>query len=524
MSEQAGFGIRAALTFAAVLAVVVTITQSAEAQSFAVVHSFVTADGPQPAQAGLIQGLNGHLYGTTTNGGLNGQGSIFKMTLGGTLTTVYSFCSPGTLGNCVDASYPGQLVLGSNGSIYGTTESGGAYNVGTIFIMSPSGEMTAPSSFCALGTDPTGIQVNACGAFPVGALIQARNGFFWGVAQQGGTIGQGVKFEMSPRGGFGSVSSFACIEANCNGAVEVAAGLVQGRDGNFYGTSEEGGTGAFGSGQFGGSVYRITPQGNINTIYSFCSLIDCQDGQGPMSALIEGPDGNFYGTTPYGGTGTACVNPSPTSLGCGTVFQITSEGMLSTLYNFCAQSGCPDGQNPIAGLILGSDGNFYGTTYNGGTAPSSACSDNPCGTIFQLTPSGTLTTLHSFCTKGEGCPSGGGPLAPLVQDTNGNFYGTTTFGGNQASFNGTVFSLSMGLSPFVKTVPTSGLVGATVLILGNDLTGATSVSFNGTAATYTVESSTLITASVPAGATGGQVQVITPAATLTSNLPYVVEP
>jgi uncharacterized repeat protein (TIGR03803 family) len=513
-----------ALMFAAVLATAVIMSQSAEAQTFAVLHSFELADGPQPAQSGLIQGLNGQLYGTTAEGGLNSQGSIFKMTSGGTLTTVYSFCAPGTLGNCVDASYPGALVLGANGSIYGTTGQGGAYNVGTIFIMSPSGEVIAPSNFCALGTDPTGIQVNACGANPVGALVQARNGIFWGVAQYGGTLGQGAKFEMGPRGGFGSVSSFACIELNCNGAVEVAAGLIQGTDGNFYGTSEEGGTGAFGSGQFGGSVYQITPQGNINTIYSFCSLIDCQDGQGSMGALVEGPNGNFYGTTPYGGTGTACVNPSPTILGCGTVFQITPAGTLTTLYNFCSQSGCPDGQNPIAGLILGSDGNFYGTTYNGGTAPGSACSDNPCGTLFQLTPSGTLTTLHSFCTKGEGCPSGGGPRAPLVQHTNGDFYGTTMFGGNQLSFNGTVYGLSMGLSPFVKTVPTSGLAGAEVLILGTNLTGATSVSFNGMAATFTVVSSTLITATVPSGATSGQVQVITPGATLTSNVPYVVEP
>jgi uncharacterized repeat protein (TIGR03803 family) len=513
-----------ALAFAAALTSAVITTQSAEAQPFAVLHSFDNADGPQPQQSGLIQGLNGQLYGTTVGGGFNSQGSIFKMTPGGALTTVYSFCAAGTLGNCVDAYNPGQLVLGSNGSIYGTTEYGGAYNVGTVFIMSPSGEVRAPSNFCALATDPTGIEVNACGAFPVGALVQATSGIFWGVAQGGGALGQGVKFEMSPLGGFGSISGFACIEANCNGAVEVAAGLVQGTDGNFYGTSEEGGTGAFGSGQFAGSIFRITPRGSIKTIYSFCAQSDCTDGQAPTGVLVQGADGSFYGTTKFGGLGSECYNGRPGILGCGTVFQITPEGTLTTLYSFCTESGCPDGQNPIAGLILGSDGNFYGTTNNGGTAPSSACSDNPCGTIFQLTPSGTLTTLHSFCTKGEGCPSGGGPVGPLVQYTNGDFYGTTTFGGSTSSFNGTVFRLSAGLSPFVKTVPTSGLVGAEVLILGTDLTGATSVSFNGMAATFTVKSSTYITATVPAGATSGQVQVITPNGVLTSAVGFVVEP
>jgi hypothetical protein len=135
-----------------------------------------------------------------------------------------------------------------------------------------------------------------------------------------------------------------------------------------------------------------------------------------------------------------------------------------------------------------------------------------------------LTTLHSFCAKGQDCPSGGGPVAPLVQYTNGDFYGTTTFGGSEDSFNGTVFSLSMGLSPFVKTVPTSGLVGANVLILGTNLTGATSVTFNGTPATFTVVSSTLITATVPAGATSGPVQVVTLEGPLTSNLSFVLEP
>jgi uncharacterized repeat protein (TIGR03803 family) len=183
------------------------------------------------------------------------------------------------------------------------------------------------------------------------------------------------------------------------------------------------------------------------------------------------------------------------------VFKITPDGILTTLYSFCIQSGCPDGQNPEAALILGSDGNFYGTTRAGGNAGSNQCSDYSVAPFFEITPSQTLTTLYRFCSR-NGCTSGGGPVAPLVQDTNGDFYGTTTIGGTGG--NGTIFRLSITLIPFVKTVPTSGLVGAQILILGTDLTGTSSVSFNGTAAEFTVVSATLIKATVPAGATSGR--------------------
>jgi uncharacterized repeat protein (TIGR03803 family) len=513
----------AALAVAAVLAVT---TQLAHAQTFAVVHDFTTADSYQPEQGGLIQATNGDLYGTTQYGGVNGEGSVFKMTPGGTLTTLYNFCPPGSEGNCVDAFQPGPLTLGANGKIYGTTIGGGGESVGLVFEMTPAGAMTVLTAFCGLAPDGD----NACGANPVGALVQGTNGAFYGVTAAGGVLGQGVAFAITNAGSFYNIHGFACIEFTCNNPDSLVTGLIQGTDGNFYGTTEEGGTGAFGGGngggQYGGSVFKLTPKGALTTLYSFCSLADCTDGQSPTGVLVQGADGNFYGTTKFGGLGSQCYNGSPGIEGCGTVFQITPEGTFTTLHNFCTQSGCPDGQNPVAGLIQATDGNFYGTTYNGGGSPSSNCSDNPCGTIFQITSSGALTTLVSLCDNklAKGCVSGGGPVAPLVQHTNGDFYGTTTFGGNQTSFNGTVFWLSTGLSPFVKTVPTSGLAGAEVLILGNDLTGATSVTFNGTPATFTVKSSTYITATVPAGATSGQVQVITPAATLTSNLPYVVEP
>jgi uncharacterized repeat protein (TIGR03803 family) len=191
------------------------------------------------------------------------------------------------------------------------------------------------------------------------------------------------------------------------------------------------------------------------------------------------------------------------------VFKITPSGTLTTLYSF---SG-PDGSSPQTTLIQATDGNLYGTTASGGA--------NAQGTVFKITPSGTLTTLYSFCAQ-SGCTDGAGPEAALVQGTDGNFYGTTYGGG--ANNYGTVFSLSVDLGPFVETQTTAGPVGSLVKILGTNLTGSTGVTFNGTAAVFSVSASSLITATVPAGASSGKVQVITPSGTLSSNVPFQVVP
>ena len=208
--------------------------------------------------------------------------------------------------------------------------------------------------------------------------------------------------------------------------------------------------------------------------------------------------------------------------GGGTIFKISPSGTLTTLYSFCAQSGCADGNVPNAGLVLATDGNFYGTTYLGGANSCMISGTNyGCGTVFKITPSGTLTTLYSFCAQ-SGCADGEGPRAGLVQATNGKLYGTTYYGGPTGD--GTVFSLAVGLGPFVETRPTSGVVGRFVEILGTNLTGATSVTFNGTPATFKVVSRYLITTTVPTGATTGKVEVVTPSGTLSSNVPFRVLP
>jgi uncharacterized repeat protein (TIGR03803 family) len=239
----------------------------------------------------------------------------------------------------------------------------------------------------------------------------------------------------------------------------------------------------------------------FTTLYSFCSQAECADGDAPAAGLVQATNGNFYGTTYYGG-----------AHGDGTVFEITVGGKLTTLYSFCSKAECTDGTAPEAGLLQATNGNFYGTTSDYGTVYGD-------GTVFEITAGGELTTLYSFCSKAE-CTDGTAPEAGLLQATNGNLYGTTEAGG--AHGYGTVFSLAVGLGPFVKTLPPSGNVGMAVIILGNDLTGATHVTFNGTPATFTVVSSSEIKTTVPRGATTGPVKVTTPIRTLTSNVNFRV--
>jgi uncharacterized repeat protein (TIGR03803 family) len=197
------------------------------------------------------------------------------------------------------------------------------------------------------------------------------------------------------------------------------ASVIQGSDGNFYGTTSGGGA----SGN--GTVFKMTSTGTLTTLYNFCSQTNCTDGFNPTAALVQGTDGNFYGTTSEGGAFEH--PPNAPALG-GTVFKITPSGLLTTLYSFCLGSSngvCLDGNNPLAALILGTDGNLYGTTNSGGA--------NGSGTVFRITPTGTLTTLYNFCSRFTtgviNCTDGARPATALVQDSSGNLYGTTQAGG-----------------------------------------------------------------------------------------------
>jgi uncharacterized repeat protein (TIGR03803 family) len=282
---------------------------------------------------------------------------------------------------------------------------------------------------------------------------------------------------------------------------------MQGGDGDLYGTTSEGGPVCQGVGC--GTVFRVSQNGALKTLANF----DGADGLFPMAGLTHTANEYTYGVTQEGGVGGMCNLEE----GCGTVFEITPAGALKTLYNFCMQGGyrCSDGAFPFGNLIQGTDGNLYGTTQEGGNT------EYNYGTVFRVTPGGILTILYNFCSL-SGCADGFFPEGGLVQGTDGKLYGSTVKGGTNDY--GTLFSLSIGLSPFVKTQPTSRVAGASVQILGMNLLGATSVTFNGTAATFTVVSRSLITTTVPIGATTGTVQVVTPGGTLSSNVPFTVKP
>jgi uncharacterized repeat protein (TIGR03803 family) len=443
-------------------------------------HSFDDTDGDEPL-AGLVQATKGFLYGTTLRGGASGDGTAFKITSSGTLTSLVSF-------DLTDGNLPWAAPLQvANGSFYGTTGGGGALDEGSVFKLTPGGALTTVYNFCSLGgTCPDG-------EAPEAGLVQDAQGNFYGTTAGGGSSsGYGTVFKLTPSDVLTTLHTFEKTDGD-----GPTAPLLLGSDGNFYGTTSGGGT------YFQGTVFQITPSGTLTTLHNF----DFADGAAPYGGLVQASNGNFYGTTYSGEPGN------------GTIYEITSGGTLTTLYRFCLQTGCPDGAAPYASLAQGTDGNLYGATSEGGGA------DGVYGTLFKITTGGTLTTLYTFCRQSN-CTDGYGPQSPLIQDTNGNFYGTTVHGGTSTACLdgcGTVFSFTAGLAPFVETVPTSGNVGAAVTILGTSLTGATSVTFNDTAATFTVVSGSEISTTVPTGATTGTVQVVTPSGgTLSSNVPFTV--
>jgi len=372
----------------------------AQSASFTTLLSFNGTDGGDPS-ASLLQASDGNFYGTTFGGGSHNAGTVFKITPSGTVTPLYSFCSQPS---CADGSHPyAGLLQGSDGNFYGTTINGGAYgssclNVGcgTVFKITPSRTLTTLHSFSG-GSD---------GANPYAGLVQGTDGNLYGTASGGGA-GQGTIFKVTPSGTLTTLHSFDYLDGQ-----SPYAGLVQASDGNFYGTT-------FYGGPYGeGTVFKMTPSGMLTTLYSFGGF----DGLFPWAALVQASDGNFYGTASAGGA--HCPGQGP----CGTVFKITPTGTLTTLYNFCSQPDCTDGETPYAGLVQATDGDFYGTTRDGGA--------NQYGTVFKITTAGTLTTLHSF----EGA-DGYYPYGGLVQANDRFFYGTTLQGGSYGD--GTVFRLGV---------------------------------------------------------------------------------
>ena len=486
-----------------VLVVILAASVTAvHAQTYTVLYNFgnVRCDPLNPAVSGIIaQGRDGNLYSSTGTfgSGCNSGGAAFKITPKGKLTLLHSFGSQkGDLGGPLSG-----VTLGTDGDFWGTSI-GGDF-AGNIWKMTASGKVTDFNFFGgANGTEPT--------APPV----QGMDGNFYGTTTQGGLIngkekctysfgGCGVVYRITPSG-----KTYKVIYTfdQTNGA-NPNDPLVMGTDGNFYGTTVVGGS--VGKTFWNaGVVFKLTPAGKYTVLHAFCSVTHCNDGANPYGGLVQAADGNFYGTTQAGGLGINFPE--------GVVFKITPAGKYTVLYNFCTVSKCPDGAQPYGGLVQATDGNFYGTTYYGGA--------NNLGTIFRITPKGKYTLLHSF-ENATGALFGEYPDVTLVQNTNGTLYGDTSRGGNSSRGYGVFYSLDMGLQPFVSLVAGYGAVGQTVEILGQGLTGTTAVSFNGTTAiNFTVISDTYLTAVVPSLTTPGFVTVTTPGGLLTSNRTFRVIP
>jgi uncharacterized repeat protein (TIGR03803 family) len=252
-------------------------------------------------------------------------------------------------------------VQGRDGNFYGTTGEGGTSYAGTVFRISRSGTYTNLYSFGSTPND---------GGGPDAGLVQGSDGNFYGPTSLGGNLslntgaGCGTVFKLTPAGVLTSLVQFN----GTTGGYSVA-GLVQGTNGNFYGTAEYGGNLSANDGYGFGTVFKLTPAGVLTTL----SMLNLTNGYNPAAGLAQGSDGNFYGTTDGGGSG-----------GNGTVFRMTPAGVLTTLVSFNGTNGI----NPQGGLVQGNDGNFYGTTEYGGA--------NGLGTVFQVTTNGTLTTLVAF--------------------------------------------------------------------------------------------------------------------------------
>jgi uncharacterized repeat protein (TIGR03803 family) len=388
------------LSVEAIMAAALLWLAASPAQASVTFSNLVTFNGTNGANpsAGLVQGTDGSFYGTTYDGGANGDGTVFKMTPIGVLTTLVSF--NGTNG----ANPSGALAQGTNGNFYGTTSAGGTNGgYGTVFEITPAGVLTSLVSFN-----------NTNGADPAAPLVLGTNGIFYGTTYYGGASGNnGTVFQMTPAGVMTTMVSF-----NDADGANPQAPLTQGPDGNFYGTTAAGGTYAD-----KGTVFRMTSSGALTSLISFNGT----NGEFPSAGLTLGSDGNFYGATAGGGA-TGDIN--------GTLFRMTVNGVLTTLVSFNNTNGAAPYDSPVQGL----DGSFYGTTSAGGA------SNNNFGTIFEVTANGAMASLYSF--------TGSFPYAGLLLGNDGNFYGTT-YGG--ADFpNGAIFRVTIPPLPVIESMAQNG--------------------------------------------------------------------
>jgi uncharacterized repeat protein (TIGR03803 family) len=423
-----------ATLIAALLLFVHLLPSSSAAVTLTVLHSFAPSPAPNRIyDNSLVQGPDGNFYGTTQQGGgvtpgYGYNGTVFKMTPDGTLTTLVAFNETSAPRGKSPLDH---LAQGRDGSFYGVTEKGGhhAYVNGTVFRMTPAGALTTLVEFEAL---PGGAPLS-----PNGGLVFGSDGELYGTTHSGGAYGYGSVFKLTTDGVLTTLANFNGASAPKGSGPR--GSLLAGSDGNFYGATYMGGD------HGRGTIFRMTPAGAVTTLVSFNNTT-APKGAGPLGGLVQGSDGSLYGTTQAGGTDEM-----------GTVFQVTTSGVLTTLVDFTWNTRLARGFQPNQYLAHGSDGNLYGCTREGGTYGY--------GTVFRITPAGVLTTLVHF-QSGSGLPRHG--AGRLCQASDGHFYGISEYGG--ANNLGAIFKLDVGLAPIrlasrrdgpnlVLTWPTAGTSG-----------------------------------------------------------------
>ncbi len=357
----------------------------------------------------LVQAADGTLYGVTPFGGSNSLGVVYKVTADSGLTILHTFATS-------DGTQPlGALIEAADGDLYGTTSLGGTNNAGTIFRITSNGVLNSLYSFGA-ATNSLGYDLD--GKEPYAGLIQGKDGDFYGVTYAGGISNVGTIFRFSTNSGLTSLYSFTGDGTNSDGAYPYTAPLVEGTPGVFYGTTAAGGKNG------DGTVFRITRGGALTVLHEF----DNTNGLYPYAGLSWGAGGKLYGTTVEGG-----------AKGYGTVFQVTTNGDFAVLYQFNGTKGA----YPEGGVVAGPNAELYGTTYKGGSVKS--------GTVFRVATNGVLTILYSFTYKNDG----GYPYGGVIRGAKGSLYGTALYGGK--SKYGTVFRLSDTTPPTLAiSSPKSG--------------------------------------------------------------------
>jgi uncharacterized repeat protein (TIGR03803 family) len=398
-----------------VIACVVTLMciATADAQTFTVLHRFDDTKGAKDGRypfGALIWGPGGTLYGTTdAGGGVVNAGTVFQVSPSGQESVLYSFrMAP-------DGKMPqGALVLGPDGTSYGTTNEGGSAGFGTVFkLVNVNGTYRETVVYSFQGGND--------GAYPSSSLVLDAAGNLYGTTFYGGEtscfLGCGTVFKIDANGQETIVYAFG-------GAPDGAypySGLIEDSAGNLYGTTTAGGS------QNQGTVFTLNPNGQETILHNFAGP---PDGAGPYAGLFRDAAGNLFGTTQTGGNKLGNCS----GFGCGTVFEVKSTGEEVVLYSFF---NWKNGGNPYGGVVEDKAGNLYGTTLGLGNTSIECHYYGRCGTIFKLHPNGTLTTLHTFTNSGDGAF----PRDSLIVDESGNLYGTSS-GNSDTGSQGTVFKLT----------------------------------------------------------------------------------